>query len=217
MHPHPRRRPRRCRGSTPRRRLNDAERTDVEARHRGTMPVVRARMIVGPALTSAILCVSLACSSVPDVTFSDDPTTPDGQPPPNEGGPGVDAGKDVDPNCKPTGIEVCDDGIDNDCDGDIDCADDTCSAGYACIDPAPAGWTAVILAPATRPPCPDGYTAAAPLRVVQGNGNFSCTCSCNSTGDNCTGGNHTIAMGPDNACGGASQQVAATTNNNCQT
>ena len=34
--------------------------------------------------------------------------------------------------CEPTGAEVCDDGIDNDCDGDFDCADSDCSGDPSC-------------------------------------------------------------------------------------
>jgi len=40
----------------------------------------------------------------------------------------------------PGGVEVCDDGIDNDCDGAIDCADDDCAGDAACDEP-PVGCT----------------------------------------------------------------------------
>jgi hypothetical protein len=37
--------------------------------------------------------------------------------------------------------EDCTDGVDNDADGKIDCADSDCTAGYSCHNPVPAGWT----------------------------------------------------------------------------
>jgi len=37
--------------------------------------------------------------------------------------------------------EDCTDGIDNDSDGKIDCADSDCSVGFSCHNPVPDGWT----------------------------------------------------------------------------
>jgi len=39
---------------------------------------------------------------------------------------------DFDPNVNPGAAEICDDGVDNDCDGMIDCADKQCGANPAC-------------------------------------------------------------------------------------
>ncbi len=178
---------------------------------------MRSRGVFGFALTSAILLLSFACSSVPEVTYSDDPTNPPG----GEGG--VDGGNDGPvPGCTPTGQEVCDDGIDNDCNGKADCEDPFCTAGFACVDAPPAGWTAVILAPASRPPCPAGYTSPTELRVVTGNGNFTCQCQCTPSGGTnptcAASGMWTIKTGTDNTCdaGADTQQFPASTNNQCQ-
>lgn len=40
-----------------------------------------------------------------------------------------------------TGTEDCTDGVDNDGNGKVDCADPGCTAGYSCHNPVPAGWT----------------------------------------------------------------------------
>jgi hypothetical protein len=39
------------------------------------------------------------------------------------------------------GSEDCTDGIDNDGDGKIDCADSDCTVGFSCHNPVPVGWT----------------------------------------------------------------------------
>lgn len=40
------------------------------------------------------------------------------------------------------GLEICDDGVDNDLDGKVDCADSEClQQGFACVPDVPAGWT----------------------------------------------------------------------------
>lgn len=97
----------------------------------------------------------------------------------------ADAGKDASndaPTCTPTGVEVCDDGVDNDCNGAVDCADPACTDGFACVDPPPVGWSAIVLAPDTRPDCPSGYGPSTDVRVLDGNGGTSCACDC---GNNC--------------------------------
>lgn len=56
------------------------------------------------------------------------------------------------------GTEDCLDGVDNDGDGDIDCADTADCAGYACVTVPPGGWQGpgIVYAgdPATLPDCP---------------------------------------------------------------
>ncbi|MDF2693908.1 MAG: hypothetical protein K0S65_2291 [Labilithrix sp.] len=102
----------------------------------------------------------------------------------------------IEPSCKPTGAEVCDDGIDNDCNGRVDCADSACTEGFACVEPPPDGWIPILLAEDARPSCPAGYTAPTDVRVVQGDGAIACACDC---GSNCST-TITLARGSDLAC-----------------
>lgn len=118
----------------------------------------------------------------------------------------------IDPNCKPTGAEVCDDGIDNDCNGRIDCADPACGA-FACIAPAPDGWAYLALAPATRPSCGDAFTTSSDKRVIEGSLTQTCKCNCGSP----CGGDATIEKGSDNTCTSGTITVAADTNGGCNT
>ncbi len=41
-------------------------------------------------------------------------------------------------------LENCTNGLDDDMDGDIDCEDQDCDAGFSCADPAPPGWTGPV-------------------------------------------------------------------------
>lgn len=102
----------------------------------------------------------------------------------------------VDPSCKPTGIEVCDDGIDNDCNGSVDCADSACSDGFECVEPPPAGWASVVLAGDARPSCPEGYTESTDVSVLRGDGAITCACNC---GSNC-GTTITLTKGTELTC-----------------
>lgn len=57
--------------------------------------------------------------------------------------------------------EDCQDGLDNDLDGAVDCADSDCTVGFTCTDSAPTGWTNVALdqglgAPPVAMPCDNG-------------------------------------------------------------
>jgi hypothetical protein len=89
------------------------------------------------------------------------------------------------------GLEMdCDDGLDNDGDGRIDCADPACQAGYACVDGPVSGWEGALLVqrvpyPAASPPspCPDGK---APGVYLAGPSDGACTpCACSLPSASC--------------------------------
>ena len=120
----------------------------------------------------------------------------DGKTPRGDGASRDDADGVVDPSCKPTGEEICDDGIDNDCNGAIDCADRACTDGFACVDPPPEGWTSILVADDKRPPCPAAYTTPTDVRVVEGDGAATCACDC---GNNC-GATITLTKATEATC-----------------
>jgi hypothetical protein len=89
--------------------------------------------------------------------------------------------------------EDCQNGVDDDCNGLIDCADPTCQTrGYACVPPWPSGWTPVALydqeaapsGPAPTPPSCSGDPNYANL-LAFGYYNpvpTAATCTCGSCG-----------------------------------
>jgi hypothetical protein len=96
----------------------------------------------------------------------------------------VDTGPDVG-DC-PNTVEVCTNGIDDDCDGLVDCADPHCNAGYACLG-IPSGWDgyyAVYDGPTGSgvPNCTSGFPVGGPVlyRNPQGSAAVCSTCSCDA-------------------------------------
>jgi len=90
-----------------------------------------------------------------------------------------------------SGAEDCLDGDDNDGDGNADCADTDCNAGYECVDEAPAEWGGVVLAhrvglPSAEPapPCGDGSAPAVYLAAPAGAPSCE-ACSCSFSGATC--------------------------------
>lgn len=91
-----------------------------------------------------------------------------------------------------TGTEDCTNGIDDDGDGDADCADSDCNAGYVCVPTTPAGWEAVWIleqpysAEVVPPNCPDGSAPA--VRFAEPATTTTCAeCTCDYSGTTCTG------------------------------
>jgi hypothetical protein len=102
-----------------------------------------------------------------------------------------DSGHDANDACVPTGVEICTDGIDNDCNGLADCADTKACPGYQCVQQVPTGWSGPIElyngSPASLPTCSTGYTGAGDYH----GGGLSwtadtCSCTCTATGQTCT-------------------------------
>lgn len=140
-----------------------------------------------------------ACGSVPDITFG----VPDGGTSGSSGASGSSSGP-----CVPSGPEICDDGIDNDCNGQTDCADAACQSGFTCVDGAPdETWQLAALADGARPSCPSGYGAGKDVRTVLGTAADTSTCACDCGGTTaCAGAGVDAAFGADNNCSGPTQK-----------
>lgn len=88
--------------------------------------------------------------------------------------------------------EDCLDGLDNDLDGAIDCADSDCTTGFTCTDEAPTGWTSVALEQGIgAPPAPMVCDSGAMSEVLFTGpaGPAECTaCTCGTlAGTTCSG------------------------------
>ena len=75
---------------------------------------------------------------------------------------------------------ACFDGVDDDCDNKIDCADTDCGMQAVCVPPPPTGFATVVRV-AANAPCPAGYTTRM-TNLMRGPGNASPSC----TGCRCT-------------------------------
>jgi hypothetical protein len=114
-------------------------------------------------------------------------------------GPGVGGASSTDTRatsasgtCMATGAEVCSDGVDNDCNGSVDCADPACRTGFVCAPPVPSGWKSVAFSPTSKVNCPNGYMTVDVVSVTS----TSVTCSCNcalTAQPSCTQGTISVA------------------------
>jgi len=90
------------------------------------------------------------------------------------------------------GVEDCSNGVDDNCDGHIDCDDPLCqNAGYTCTPAAPAGWSGPValysIAGGTVPSCGGAYTTLAQsghTGLTAPAATCGCTCS-GATGELC--------------------------------
>jgi hypothetical protein len=73
--------------------------------------------------------------------------------------------------------EVCNDRIDNDCNGLVDCADPACSAKTKCEPSVTGGWTLVAYDATATGACPAGYGNASDVVSLTG-GSQPATCGC---------------------------------------
>ncbi len=184
-------------------------------------PVLRRCLLALAVVAGTVV----ACSSLPDLTFGDGDAggseggNPEASAAEGGGGEGgVDAGRDTSPPCVKSGAEVCDDGLDNDCNGMFDCADPACGAGYACTDAPPSGWQLVAFAAATRPACPSSFGAATDLSAVAGNSGGTCGCACSpSFGSTACNAAAVMAISSDQAActGGVTDVRTVNTNMAC--
>ncbi|HKU42179.1 MAG TPA: hypothetical protein VJR89_28670 [Polyangiales bacterium] len=96
---------------------------------------------------------------------------------------GTDSGTDSGPapECVRRGPEQCSNAIDDDCNGDVDCADAACGAMMC----SPAGSLTGILVPSSED-CPNGFMAG-DMTVYQGLTDMGCAgCSCSTTPTTCS-------------------------------
>jgi len=124
----------------------------------------------------------------------------------------VSAGSTSSTGCA-TSTEDCNDGVDNNCDGKIDCDDPQCQGvptGRECVAPAPSGWKVVTYAPDAAATCSNGYDGPASVAPVPGSDGTVCKCNCGApTVNPCVQGKLTVKMGII-ACGGNTYTPDAT-------
>jgi hypothetical protein len=97
-----------------------------------------------------------------------------------DSGPANDGAIDA-PSCVPKGAEQCWNGMDDDCNGQTDCADAACKPGASC---APAGSSVGVLVPVATP-CPQGFDSGE-MTLHQGLTDNGCSgCSCQTTPTQC--------------------------------
>jgi len=113
--------------------------------------------------------------------------------------------------------ENCTNGVDDNCNGLVDCADPACTqAGFACTAAAiPPGWSFVAYSATKRPVCPTGFgTESAIISSPAGTAD-SCSCSC--SGSSATCGGTASYNGYPNACTtGATGVNLSISNGTCQ-
>jgi hypothetical protein len=109
--------------------------------------------------------------------------------------------------------ENCLNGIDDNCNGLVDCADPACQgAGFFCTAAAiPSGWTLVAFSATTRPSCPTQY--ASEQAIVSNLAGGPDTCSCNCSGSAASCGGTAIYQGFPNACASGAVTVSLGVNN----
>jgi hypothetical protein len=155
-----------------------------------------------------------ACSSVPDITYGNGTTNGDTGPGGNDGGfdttPGPDA-RDVVTDCKATGPENCDDGIDNDCNGVADCADPACNPTHQCVAAPPAGFDLTAVSDVRTVACENGYTDQFEIEMLPSDP--KCECTCTDNGGTCTGGTGDVTISDSNTCAGGATATRALNRN----
>ncbi len=99
-----------------------------------------------------------------------------------------DAPDDAADACLPA--EICNNGIDDNCDGKIDCDDPMCGAWTCTAAAVPSGWSVVEYNQGQRPSCDPGYGSAKVAYEGPSGAPASCSCACSvTTPGSCIGGN----------------------------
>jgi len=86
--------------------------------------------------------------------------------------------------CTATGAETCFNNLDDDCDGNVDCADTDCTAGAVCVALDPTQGMLGVVMPDATTPCPANYTTATTINRAPVQAQCS-GCSCSRPPVNC--------------------------------
>jgi hypothetical protein len=99
----------------------------------------------------------------------------------------ADATPDAGARCVATGPESCTNGIDDDCNGKVDCADPACGA-YTCAPAVPSGWDgpvalAEVPGGSALPACPTAFEALVDASLgLSAPSAATCDCTCGASG-----------------------------------
>ncbi len=105
------------------------------------------------------------------------------------GAPLLDSGS----ACDASTAESCTDGIDDNCNGTVDCADQPACAAYECASSTPSGWIGPAVMwtgsypAAAVPDCPVGYATAVDGFEGLASSPDACGCECRASGQTCSG------------------------------
>lgn len=134
--------------------------------------------------------------------------------------PVADAGADAAPDVAVDScgsVEICNNGVDDDCNGLVDCADPQCqSLGWACMPAVPASWVLVAYDPVGRPACAAGWGSSVPLVEDPDAGAPVCTCACGGPlANGCENGVATLSLGQDACACSAAQNLPLVSDGGC--
>jgi hypothetical protein len=111
--------------------------------------------------------------------------------------------------CVDGGPEICNDGIDNDCNGATDCQDTACvTQGWACVPAIPGGWTFGPLSTTTLG-CIAGYASQSYVTATGATPTCSCACTLGQS-PQCGGATIPIQTGTDPSCNAGTQGYSTT-------
>jgi len=145
-----------------------------------------------------------------DAAPSKDATTATSDAPNGDDAAPVEAGSD---SCA-SNVEVCNNGIDDNCNGLVDCADPECGpAKWQCTTQAvPAGWTVVEYVSSSAPPAGCDTSYASSSTVYEGPfSTTTCPCECTvGTAGSCDNGSFGVILSnPSQKCPGPATNYPA--------